>query len=46
MKEIRTLRKDRSREACTELDRQVALYMVGGLIDDLREKYRELPGGA
>jgi lon-related putative ATP-dependent protease len=42
MKEIRALEK-LAQERLTELDRQVALYMVGGLIDDLREKYRELP---
>jgi len=42
MKEIRALEK-LAQERLTELDRQVTLYMVGGLIDDLREKYRELP---
>jgi predicted ATP-dependent protease len=42
MKEIRTLEKT-AQEKLHELDRQVALYMVGGLIDDLREKYRDLP---
>ncbi len=42
MKEIRTLEKT-AQEKLHELDRQVALYMVGGLIDDLRDKYRNLP---
>ncbi len=42
MKEIRALEK-LAQERLTELDRHVTLYMVGGLIDDLREKYRELP---
>lgn len=42
MKEIRTLEKT-AQERLNELDRQVALYMVGGLIDDLRDKYRNLP---
>jgi len=42
MKEIRTLEKT-AQEKLHELDRQATLYMVGGLIDDLREKYRDLP---
>ena len=32
-----------ARETLQELDQQVALYVVGGLIDDLTEKYRDLP---
>lgn len=32
-----------ARDKLQELDAQIALYVVGGLIDDLLEKYREFP---
>jgi lon-related putative ATP-dependent protease len=32
-----------ARDKLQELDEQIALYVVGGLIDDLLEKYRDLP---
>lgn len=42
MKHIRQLERA-VQEKLQELDQQIALYLVGGLIDDLREKYRDLP---
>jgi len=42
MKQIRALERA-SQQRLNELDQQVALYLVGGLVDDLMEKYRELP---
>jgi lon-related putative ATP-dependent protease len=42
MKEIRKLEKA-AQQKLQELDRQVALYIVGGLMEDLLEKYRDLP---
>lgn len=32
-----------AREKWQELDQQVALFVIGGLIDDLAEKYKDLP---
>jgi lon-related putative ATP-dependent protease len=32
-----------ARDKVKELDRQVAMFAVGGMIDELREKYAELP---
>lgn len=32
-----------ARDKLQELDAQVALFVVGGLIEDVREKYRDLP---
>jgi lon-related putative ATP-dependent protease len=42
MKQIRELERV-VKGRLQELDKQVALYIVGGLIDDLGEKYRDLP---
>jgi len=42
MKEIRRLERA-AQQKLQELDRQVALYIVGGLVEDLVEKYRDLP---
>jgi predicted ATP-dependent protease len=42
MKQLRKL-EQAAKETVQALDRQVALHVVGGLIDDLKEKYRELP---
>lgn len=42
MKQIRGLERGAQR-ASEDLDRQVALYVVGGLVDDLLEKYESLP---
>ncbi len=42
MKQIRDLERA-VKERVQELDRRVALYIVGGLIDDLGEKYHDLP---
>ena len=42
LKQIREVEKAVQRRM-EELDRRVALNIVGGLIDDLREKYRDLP---
>jgi lon-related putative ATP-dependent protease len=43
MKEIRRLERATG-QRLQELDQQVALYIVGDLVDDLIEKYRDLPG--
>lgn len=32
-----------ARDKLNELDAQVALFVIGGLIEDVREKYRDLP---
>ena len=42
LKEARTWEKDANRRL-QALNRQVALNVVGGLIEDLQEKYQELP---
>jgi lon-related putative ATP-dependent protease len=42
MKQIRELERG-VKEKVEQLDKQVALYILGGLIDDLSEKYRDLP---
>jgi lon-related putative ATP-dependent protease len=42
MKQLRSLERS-SQKRLNELDQQVALYLVGGLMDDLIEKYRGLP---
>lgn len=42
MKKMRKLERE-AQERLNELDKQVALHIVGGLIDDLAEKYENLP---
>ncbi len=42
MKQVRELERV-VKGKLEELDKQVALYVVGGLFDDLSEKYRDLP---
>lgn len=42
LKQIRKLERD-TRGKLEGLDQQVALFVVGGLIDDLTEKYHDLP---
>lgn len=42
MKEVRKLEKT-GQEQLQEMDRQAALYIVEGLMDDLNEQYRDLP---
>ena len=42
MRQIRDLGRD-VQKRLQELNERVALYIVGGLIDDLEEKYRHLP---
>lgn len=42
LKQARELERG-AREKLQELDKQIALYVVGGLVDDLIEKYRDLP---
>ena len=42
MKELRRLERE-TQQKLQELDRQVALFLVGDLVDDLVEKYRDLP---
>ncbi len=42
MKQVRLLERT-AQEKLQELDKKVALYVVGGLIDDLAEKYHDLP---
>jgi lon-related putative ATP-dependent protease len=41
MKQLRGRQREAQQEQ-DDLDRQVALYVVGGLIEDLREKYQDL----
>ncbi len=42
LKQIRELERA-VKEKVEDLDKRVALYVVGGVIDDVREKYRDLP---
>lgn len=42
LKKARALERT-ARERVQALDQQVTLYVVGGLVDDLTEKYRDLP---
>lgn len=42
MKQVRAAERA-AREQMEEIDRQVVLYVVGGLIDDLEEQYADLP---
>jgi lon-related putative ATP-dependent protease len=42
MKQIHQLERA-TQEKLQKLDQQVALYIVGGLMDELHEKYRDLP---
>ncbi|HEX7077711.1 MAG TPA: ATP-binding protein [Candidatus Eisenbacteria bacterium] len=42
MREVRSISRD-AQERLRELNQRVALYLVGGLIDDLSEKYRGTP---
>ncbi|HLF86153.1 MAG TPA: ATP-binding protein [Nitrospiria bacterium] len=42
LKQVRDLERG-ANEKLEALDRQATLYIVGGLIDDLEEKYRDLP---
>ncbi len=42
LKQVRDIERE-AHKKMEELDRKVALYIVGGLIDDLEEKYRDLP---
>ena len=42
MKQLRA-RERAAQEELQQLDRQVALYAVGGLVEDLREKYQDVP---
>ena len=42
LKQVRGIERE-AHKKMEELDRKVALYIVGGLIDDLEEKYHDLP---
>ncbi len=44
MRQIRDLARS-AQEKLHELSERIALYLVGGLIEDLLETYRDLPGG-
>ncbi|MGE5176159.1 MAG: Lon protease family protein [Hyphomicrobiales bacterium] len=42
LREVRSVSRE-AQERLRELNRRVALYLVGGLIDDLSEKYKAIP---